>query len=64
MEKTKQIARVAGLVIILINTVLTLLGVPFVIPAEMAEMVAAISVVGMGLYAAVKNDFFKKKPKE
>lgn len=57
------IARTAAMVIIMLNAVLTLFGVPFVIPAEAADLVAAISVIVFGLYAAIKNDFFKKKEK-
>jgi hypothetical protein len=58
------IARIAALVVIIINAVLTLMGVPFVIPAEFADWVASITIVGFSVYAAVKNDFFKKNKKE
>ena len=58
------IARTVGLVIVMLNAVLTLLGIPFVIRAEVAEYVAAITLIGYGLYAAIKNDFFKKKEKK
>lgn len=62
MDKA-AIIRVVALLIVLVNTVLTLFGIPFVIPAEFAEQVAAITIVGVGLWAAIKNDFFKKKEK-
>lgn len=60
MDKA-AIARTIALVVVLVNTVLALFGIPFVVPVEVADQVAAVTIVLMGLYTAVKNDFFKKK---
>lgn len=58
------IVRTAALIIVLLNTILTLFGVPFVIPEEASEYVASIILIGFGLYASVKDGFFKKKNKD
>jgi SPP1 family holin len=57
------VVRMAGLVIVLLNALLALFNVPFLIPAESADAVAAITIVGYSLYMAVKDNFFGKKGK-
>lgn len=65
MENKLVIARIVGLFIVLINTVLAIFNIPFIIPTEYNEAIASTIIIGYSLYLAVKNDFFgKKKPKE
>jgi hypothetical protein len=59
-----SILRVVGLVVVLVNAVLAIFGIPFVIPAEFNEAVTSVVLVGYAIYTAIKNDFFKRKKKK
>jgi phage-related protein len=59
MEKA-ALVRIIGLVIILVNAILTIMGVHFVIPENFGDVLASVLLVIASLYAAIKNDFFGK----
>jgi SPP1 family holin len=59
-----SIFRTVGLVVVLVNAVLAIFGIPFVIPAEFNEAITSVVLIGYAVYTAVKNDFFKKKTKD
>ena len=59
----KSIARYAALIIVLVNTVLTLIGMP-VIPVEYADIIAAATVVIVGLWVGFKNNYLTRRGKK
>ena len=60
--KKASIARYIALIIVLINTCLTLLGMP-ILPAGAAEIVAAFTVLVVGLYVGFKNNYLTRRGK-
>lgn len=64
IDKAKQasIIRYIALIIVLINTCLTLLGMPILPPAA-ADIVAAFTVLVVGLYVGFRNNYLTRRGK-
>lgn len=58
-----SIIRYVGLIIVLLNTVLTLMGMP-ILPIESAEVVSAFAVLVVGLYVGFKNNYLTRKGRQ
>lgn len=61
--KRASIIRIVALVLVILNAVLSLLGMP-VIPTEFSEIISAALIAVVGLYVGFRNNYLTKRGKE